>query len=217
MPCPSVVIRRAPAGGSRVARRPGPRSRSAARGDTADTNGHPVPSENRFYEWTTRYGEEPAESLVEADCIQSTIRYTRLDESGVLRPVTPSPVEMVAREKDWYCEHDWSREKEALRRRYRRHSHAQVSVVSLVSQSDGLTYTCAKVCQVRVIPYVMGPDPDDGTNPNSSSAADQVFGAKTCTDHGMTPIQVMITRGVIEDGYRTRHWVVLCAKAALRR
>ena len=51
----------------------------------------------------------------------------------------------------------------------------------------------------------------------SSSAADQVFGAKTCTDHGMTPIQVMITRGVIEDGYRTRHWVVLCAKAALRR
>jgi hypothetical protein len=77
-------------------------------------------AENRFYEGTMRYGEEPAESLVEADCVQSTITYTRPDESGVLRPVTPSPVKMVAREKDWYCAHDWSREKEALLRAYRR-------------------------------------------------------------------------------------------------
>src|SRR4029077_6355905 len=76
-------------------------------------------AENRFYEGTMRYGEEPAESLVEADCVQSTITYTRPDESGVLRPVTPSPVKMVAREKDWYCAHDWSREKEALLRAYR--------------------------------------------------------------------------------------------------
>jgi hypothetical protein len=174
--------------------------------------------ENRFFEQTMRYGKEPAESLVDADCVQSTIRYTRPDESGILHPVTPSPVKMVAREKDWYCEHDWSREKEALLRRYRRHALAQVSVVSLVSQSDGLTYTCAKACQVRVIPYVMGPDPDDGTNPHSRSAADQVFGAKMCTDHGMTPIQVMTTTaGGTQEGYRTRHWVVLCAKAALRR
>lgn len=37
----------------------------------------------------------------------------------------------------------------------------------------------------------MGPDPDDALNPHSRSAADQVFGAKMCTDHGMTPIQVM--------------------------
>ena len=79
MPCLSVVIRRAPAGGSRVAHRPGPRSRSAARGDTADTNGHPVPSENRFYEWTTRYGEEPAESLVEADCIVALLNWPALE------------------------------------------------------------------------------------------------------------------------------------------
>jgi hypothetical protein len=161
--------------------------------------------------------EKPADSLVDADCAQSTIRYTRPDESGILHPVTPSPVKMVAREKDWYCEHDWSREKEALLRAYRRRAPAQVSVVSLVSLSDGLTYTCAKACQVRVIPYVMGPDPDDGTNPNSRSAADQLFGAKMCTDHGMTPIQVMITRGGTQEGYRTSHWVVLCAKAALRR
>jgi len=177
-----------------------------------------APFENRFYEWTMRYGEKPAESLVDPDCAQSTIRYTRPDESGILHPVTPSPVKMVAREKDWYCEHDWSREKEALLRAYRRRAPAQVSVVSLVSLSDGLTYTCAKACQVRVIPYVMGPDPEDGTNPNSRSAADQVFGAKMCTDHGMTPIQVMITPGGgTQEGYRTRHWVVLCAKAALRR
>jgi hypothetical protein len=177
-----------------------------------------VPSENRFYEWTTRYGEEPAESLVEADCIQSTIRYTRLDESGALRPVTPSPVKMVAREKDWYCEHDWSREREALLRRYRRNAPAHVSVVSLVSQSDGLTYTCAKACQLRVIPYVMGPDPHDGTTPNSRSAADQLFGAKMCTNHGMRPIQVMMTwQSGIQEGYHTRHWAVLCAKAAVRR
>jgi hypothetical protein len=78
-----------------------------------------VPFGNHFYEWTLRYGEEPAESLVDADCVQSTIRYTRPNESGILHPVTPSPVKMVAREKDWYCSHNWSREKEALLPRYR--------------------------------------------------------------------------------------------------
>jgi hypothetical protein len=77
--------------------------------------------ENHFHEWTLRYGaEKPAESLVDADCVQSTIRYTRPDESGILRPVTPSPVKMVAREKDWYCAHDWSREKEAFLRSWRK-------------------------------------------------------------------------------------------------
>jgi len=85
-----------------------------------------APLENHFYEWTWRYGERPAESTVETDCVQSTIRYMRTDESGVLlRPVTPSPVKMGAREKDWYCAHDWSREKEALLRWYRRHASAQ--------------------------------------------------------------------------------------------
>jgi hypothetical protein len=177
------------------------------------------PFENRFHEWTKRYGEEQVESLVDADCVQSTIRYTRPDESGMLHPVTASPVKMVAREKDWYCEHDWAREKEAVLQAYRRQFPPRVSVVSLVSQSDGLTYTCAKACQVRVIPYVMGPDPYDRADPpHSRSAADQILGAKMCTDHGMTPIQVMMTGGSgIQDGYHTRHWAVLCAKAALRR
>ena len=79
-----------------------------------------APFENHFYEWTFRYGEKPAESAVDTDCVQSTIRYMRPDESGVLlRPVTPSPVKMAAREQDWYCAHDWSREKEALLRMYR--------------------------------------------------------------------------------------------------
>jgi hypothetical protein len=175
------------------------------------------PFENRFHEWTKRYGEEQVDSLVDADCVQSTIRYTRPDESGMLHPVTPSPVKMAAREKDWYCEHDWAREKEAVLRAHRRLAPPQVSVVSLVLRSDGLTYTCAKACQVRVIPYVMGPDPFDGANPHSRSAADQILGAKMCTDHGMTPIQVMMTGGGAVDGYDTRHWAVLCAKAALRR
>ncbi len=79
-----------------------------------------APFENRFFEWTMKYGEKPAESMVVADCVQSTIRYTRPDESGVLlRPVTPSPVKMAAREQGWYCAHDWSREREALLRMYR--------------------------------------------------------------------------------------------------
>jgi len=83
--------------------------------------------ENRpvFYESTRRYGEQWAESVVDADCVQSTIRYTRPDKSGILRPVTPSPVKMVAREKDWYCEHDWSREKEAWLRVYGRYAPAR--------------------------------------------------------------------------------------------
>jgi len=83
--------------------------------------------ENRtvFYESTRRYGEQWAEAVVDADCVQSTIRYTRPDGSGILRPVTPSPVKMVARERDWYCEHDWSREKEAWLRMYRRPAPAQ--------------------------------------------------------------------------------------------
>lgn len=66
------------------------------------------------------YGEKWADSLVYADCVQSNIRYIRPDESGILRPVTPSPVKMGARERDFYCEHDWAREKEALLRWYRR-------------------------------------------------------------------------------------------------
>jgi hypothetical protein len=147
------------------------------------------PLENNFYEWTMRYGEKPVESVVDADCVQSTITYTRPDESGILHPVTPSPVKMVAREKNWYCEHDWSREKEALLR---------------------LWYTCGKACQVLAIHYIRrDEEPND---PVSTRAADQSFGAKTCTDKGMTPVQVMRTGWARSSKYSTRHWVVLCAR-----
>ena len=78
--------------------------------------------ENRFFESTRRYGEQWADSVVDADCVQSTIRYTR---PGILYPLRPSPVKMTAREKDWYCEHDWSREKEAWLRMYGRPAPAR--------------------------------------------------------------------------------------------
>jgi len=78
--------------------------------------------ENRFFESTWRYGEQWAESAVDADCVQSTIRYTR---PGILYPVTPLPVKMTAREKYWYCEHDWSQEKEARLRMYGRPAPAR--------------------------------------------------------------------------------------------
>jgi hypothetical protein len=148
-----------------------------------------APFENRFYEWTMRYGEKPAESLVDADCVQSTIRYTRPDESGILRPVTSSPVKMVAREKDWYCERDWSREKEALLR---------------------LWYTCGKACQVLAIHYERRDE--ERNDLVSTRASDQAFGAKTCTDKGMTPVQGMRTGWTTSSTDSTRRWVVLCAR-----
>jgi hypothetical protein len=58
-------------------------------------------------ESTKRYGEGWADLLMYADCVQSTIRYTRPDEFGILRPVPP--VKMGARERDLICEHDWAR------------------------------------------------------------------------------------------------------------
>jgi len=78
--------------------------------------------ENRFFESTRRYGEQQADSVVDADCVQSTIRYTR---PGILYPVMRSPVKMTAREKDWCCERDWSREKEAWLRMYGRPAPAR--------------------------------------------------------------------------------------------
>jgi len=95
-----------------------------------ERTGLQAPFENWFHETTILYGEKWADSLlygekwadslVYADCVQSTIRHIRPDESGILRPVTPSPVKMRARERDFYCEHDWAREREALLRWYRR-------------------------------------------------------------------------------------------------
>ena len=150
-----------------------------------------APYENRFYEWTLRYGEKPAEAVVDADCVQSTIRYARPDESGVLRPVTPSPVKMVAREKDWYCEYErpwekWSWEKAALQR------------------------ACGRGCQVLAIDYTRRDE--EPTNSVVTRAADQAFGAKKCTDEGMTPVQIMPRWWTRSAKDSTRNWVVFCAR-----
>jgi hypothetical protein len=150
-----------------------------------------APFENRFYEWTMRYGEKPAESLVDADCVQSTIRYTQPDESGILHPVTPSPVKMVAREEDLYCEHNWSWEKWSW-------------------EKEALLRACGKACQVLAIHYIRRDE--EPNNPVPTRAADQAFGAKKCTDKGMTPVQIMPTGWTRESKYSTRHWMVLCAR-----
>jgi hypothetical protein len=138
-----------------------------------------------------RYGEEPAESLVDADCVQSTIRYTRPDESGILHPVTPSPVKMVAREKDWYCEHNWSWEEKWS------------------WEKEALLRACGKACQLLAIDYIRREE--EPNHPGSTRAADQAFGAKKCTDTGMTPVQIIPKWWTRTSTYSTRHWVVLCA------
>ncbi len=150
-----------------------------------------APFENRFYERTLRYGEKPAEALVYADCVQTTIRYARSDESGGLQPVTPSPVKMVTREKDWYCEHDWSREKWSW-------------------EKEALLRACGKACQVLAIHYIRRDE--EPNNLMSTRAADQAFGAKKCTDKEMTPIQITPRSWTSDSKYSTRHWVVLCAR-----
>jgi hypothetical protein len=61
-----------------------------------------------------RYEEAPIVSIVEADCTAFTIIYARPDMKGVFRYTTDSPAKMNADQKKWYCEYDWSREREAL-------------------------------------------------------------------------------------------------------
>ena len=79
-----------------------------------------------------------------------------------------------------------------------------------VEQKDDLTYTCGTACQVLAIHYIRG----DGApnDPVSTRAADEAFGAKKCTDKGMTPVQIMRTWWTIRSKHSTRHWVVLCAR-----
>lgn len=79
-----------------------------------------LPTEGGFRQVTWRYEEEPTVSLIEADCGDSTIMYSRPDKQGVFRYATPSPVKMTGQEKGLYCEYNWANEKEALRREYLR-------------------------------------------------------------------------------------------------
>lgn len=73
------------------------------------------PIEGGFRQVTMRYEEAPAVAIVEPDCTTSTILYSRPDQAGVFRYATAAPVKMRDEEKKWYCQYDWSMEKEALR------------------------------------------------------------------------------------------------------
>lgn len=74
------------------------------------------PIEGGFREVLLRYEEKEVISMVEPDCNNLTILYAQSDKEGVFRYTTNSSVEMRDEQKKWYCEYDWSKEKEALRR-----------------------------------------------------------------------------------------------------
>ena len=83
------------------------------------------PVEGAFRQMTIRYEEEPLVFAVEADCAASKIIYARPDKNGVFRYTTPSPEQMNAQQRKWYCDYDWTREKEAFRTEYLRQAGEQ--------------------------------------------------------------------------------------------
>jgi hypothetical protein len=74
------------------------------------------PIEGGYREVVMRYKEEPIISMVEPDCNDLKILYAQADEKGVFRYMTNTANKMNDNERQWYCEYDWSKEKEALRR-----------------------------------------------------------------------------------------------------
>ncbi len=60
-----------------------------------------------------RYWDKPTVSIVEPDCTALSVTYSRPDSEGVFR-IHPRQ-KMGDRERQWYCEYDWSRQREALR------------------------------------------------------------------------------------------------------
>lgn len=78
------------------------------------------PGEGAFRQVIMRYGRDPIVTTVEADCGRSMVIYARMDEDGVFRNTTPSPLRMNSIQKRRYCDYDWTREKEAFRREYLR-------------------------------------------------------------------------------------------------
>jgi hypothetical protein len=71
------------------------------------------PIDGGFTQVTMRYEEAPAVAIVNPDCTTSTILYSRPDQAGVFRYTTAAPVKMRDEERKWYCQYDWSTEKEA--------------------------------------------------------------------------------------------------------
>ena len=81
----------------------------------------PQPIEkDTFRQVVMQYEQKPVVSLVDVQCETSTIIYSEPDAKGVVRYTTPSPVKMTPLQKTWFCDYDWTREKEALRTEYLR-------------------------------------------------------------------------------------------------
>ena len=74
------------------------------------------PIEGGFREVLLRYEEKEIVSIVEPDCNNLKILYALPDKEGVFRYTTNSSVQMSGEQKTWYCEYDWSKENQALRR-----------------------------------------------------------------------------------------------------
>jgi hypothetical protein len=84
-----------------------------------------APDVGGFREIVVQYEKKPVVSLVEADCARSTIIYARPGKDNVFRYTTPSPTQMTPREKSWFCDYDWTREREAFRTEYLRQASEQ--------------------------------------------------------------------------------------------
>jgi hypothetical protein len=76
---------------------------------------HSAIEEGVFRQVTMRYEQEPTMLIVEPDCSASLIIYASPGAKGTVRYTSASPSKMSATEKTWYCGHDWSKEREALR------------------------------------------------------------------------------------------------------
>ena len=58
----------------------------------------------------------PVVALADPDCAQQTIQYSFPDNKGTFRE-TPEG-RMTQQEKQWYCDYDWTKERQALRREF---------------------------------------------------------------------------------------------------
>jgi len=71
--------------------------------------------EDRYREILLRYKKEPRIRISDTDCQERTIMYSEPDNEGVYRHTSEKAQPMTKQEINIYCEHDWSKEKEALR------------------------------------------------------------------------------------------------------
>ena len=71
--------------------------------------------ENRYREVLLRYKEEPRIWMADPNCQERTIMRAEPDSKGIFRYISAKPEPMTEQEINIYCEHDWSKETEALR------------------------------------------------------------------------------------------------------